>query len=251
MTAEMDSLRSSIDSMSSKLAQAESSARSANADVKDAVAALRTELATLRGSLSDIDARVKAIEDRPPATGEKIAALAVAAGQLETAVDSGNPYDGAFNSLKALAAGDTVIEQTLAALEKSTRTGIPTVADLSRHFEEIAPSLMVPATDSAGGGWVETLRAKARSLVNMRPVGDAGDSSPVTRAERALAKNDLAAAVAALDGVPGLAVGWQEQAQSRLDADAALAAVRARIVERLAAETQTADSAGTAKRGTP
>jgi hypothetical protein len=95
----------------------------------------------------------------------------------------------------------------------------------------------VTSSEAGNGSWTETLKAKALSLVNMRPVGEAGDSSPVTRAERALARNDLAAAVAAVEGVSGLAVSWRERAQRRLDANAAIAEVRSRIVDRLAAET--------------
>ena len=79
----------------------------------------------------------------------------------------------------------------------------------------------------------------------MRPIGEGGDASPVTRAERALAGDDLGAAVAAVDGLGGPAVAWREKAQRRLDADAAIAAVRAQIVDRLAAQAR-APTAGRA-----
>jgi hypothetical protein len=255
MSAEMAALRSSVDTLSAKIEETESRAMSVGTEARDATTSLREDMAALRRGLSEIGGRVKAIEDRPPATGEKIAALAVSAGQLESAVISGQPYAGALESLRALAAGDAPIQQSLVKLEAGAKTGVPTAAALSRQFSAIAPKLMTPAAAETGG-WAETLRAKAMSLINMRPVGDAGDASPVTRAERALARNDLASAAAALDGMSGPAVSWREMAQRRLDADAALAAVRAHIVERLAAETRAgaasaASTPGAATRVTP
>jgi len=245
-TAEIESLRASVETLSQKVGQADARARAAGTEAQDALDTLRGEVGALRKTVSDVAARVKAIEDRPPATGGKIAALAVAAGQLETALDSGRPYAGALDRLTALAADDAKIAAALTPLSDSASTGVPTVATLARRFEEIAPTLTVPAQAEAAGGWMATLRAKAMSLINMRPVGEDGDASPVTRAERALARNDLSTAVTALESVPA-AASWRTAAQRRLDADAAVGAVRARIVDRLADEAQTAD----AKRGTP
>jgi len=248
MSAEMESLRSSLDAMTRKVSRSETQA---GTELKDAMSALREEMAQLRQSASDVAARVKAIEDRPPATGEKIAALAVAAGQLETALDSGKPYDGALTSLQALAAGDVALEKALSSLSGGAKSGVPTTASLARQFAEIAPKLTMSSPAADGGSWTDALKAKALSLVNMRPVGESGDSSPVTRAERALARNDLAAAVAAVEGVPGLAVSWRDRAQRRLDADAAIANVRSRIVERLATETRPATAADATTRAKP
>jgi hypothetical protein len=113
----------------------------------------------------------------------------------------------------------------------------------------MAPKLTVPAAAQSGGDWTDLLRAKALSLVKMRPVGEAGESSPITRAERALARSDLAAAVAALDGMPGPAAPWLASARARLAVDAATAAVRSRIAERLAAESWAASGGGGAPAG--
>ncbi|MGD8810748.1 MAG: hypothetical protein PVG24_14155, partial [Gammaproteobacteria bacterium] len=250
-TAELETLRADVDSLTQKAARSETRARAADTETSESLDALRAEIATLKESMSAVDARVKAIEARPPATGGKIAALAIAAGQLETALDSGRPYAGALDRLKALAAGDAAIAAALGKLANGASTGVPTVAALARDFADIAPSLTVPAASEDESGWAATLRAKAQSLINMRPVGDDGDASPVTRAERALARNDLAAAVAALDAVPGdAAAQWRTRARARLDADAAVGAVRARIVDRLASETETAGSANAAPAAT-
>jgi hypothetical protein len=198
-----------------------------------------------------MDERVTALETRRPATGERIAALAVAAGQLEWALDAGRPYAAALERLKALADGDPAVVAAVAALDAWAKQGVPTTARLTQRFAEIAPRLTTPSPAAAGDGWIETLRAKALSLVNMRPLGEAGETSPVTRAERALRQGDLAAAAGAFDGMSGPAAEWQTAARSRLAADAAVAALRARIVDLLAAESQQAATAPGNKRGTP
>lgn len=248
VTAELAALRTSVNTLSQRVAQAEQKTASASA-FGESLAALRDEMAALRQSAAAAEERLKALESRKPAGGERIAALAVAAGQLETAVDGGRPYVGALDGLMALADGDEAIRTAAAALGPWSKTGVATVADLSRRFADIAPKLTAPAAAQPGGDWTDLLRAKALSLVKMRPVGEAGDSSPITRAERALARGDLAAAVTALDGMPGPAGPWLASARDRLAADATIAAVRARIAERLAAESRAASGGGAAPAG--
>lgn len=252
VTAEVGALRAAADALGQRMTRAEQRAGASASAVTDSLAALRDlreEVAALRRSVAAVEERVKTLETRRPATGERIAALAVAAGQLESVLDGGKPYGDPLESLKALAAGDQPIGGAAAALDAWAKTGVPTLAELTRRFEALAPKLRAPAEAGAGGGWTDALRAKALALVNMRPLGTAGESSPVTRAERALARNDLAAAAAALEGVSGPAEPWLADARSRLGADTAIAALRARIVERLAAETQRADAASAASAG--
>lgn len=248
VTAEVDTLRSSVDALSTAVSRLRADLRTTAAAQKDATVSVQDAVAAVRTKLADLESRLKAIETRPPATGEKIAALAVSAGQLETAVDSGKPYADPLASLKALAEDDATITDALAKLDAGAATGVPTLAALSRDFADIAPALTPPpepAETAETAGWTRTLRDKALSLVNMRPIGEGGETSPVTRAERALARDDLGAAVAAVDGLGGPAVAWREKARLRLDADAAVAAVRAQIVDRLAAQAR-ASTAGRA-----
>jgi uroporphyrinogen-III synthase len=249
VAADIGTLRASVDALSQRMAQAEQRAGVSAGAVTESLAALRDlreEAAALRRAVAAVDERVKALETRRPATGERIAALAVAAGQIETALDAGRPYGGQLERLKALAGDETAIAASADALDPWAKSGVPTVADLSRRFEGIAPKLRVPAAEASDGGWLDALRVRAMALVNMRPLGAAGETSPVTRAERALARSDLSAAVSALDGVSGPVDGWRGEARSRIAADAAVATLRARIVDRLAVESQRSADGGPA-----
>jgi uroporphyrinogen-III synthase len=254
VAADLRALRTSIDALGQQIAQADQRAAASERTVADTQAALRAvrdEVAALRRAAGAMEERVTALETRRPVTGERIAALAVSAGQLESALDNGQPYAAALDRLKALADGDPAVVAAVAALDAWARQGVPTTARLTQRFAEIAPRLTAPPTATAGDGWIEALRAKALSLVNMRPLGEAGEASPVTRAERALRQGDLAAAAGALDSVSGPAAEWQAAARSRLAADAAVAALRTRIVDLLAAESHQAATGPGGKRGTP
>lgn len=207
---------------------------------------IRKDMTALRSGVTAMSGRIKALEDRPPVSGGEIAALAIAAGQLDAAVAGGGAYRPALDRVRALAEDDATIVREIVVLDTRAGKGVPTVTQLAAGFAEIAPKLSAAAPE-AEESWTERLRQKTMSLVKMRPVGKDGARSPVTRAERALARGDLTAAVAAVDGLSGPIEAWRKEAAARLAADAALAAIRARVADLLAAEAT--DSKAASKSG--
>jgi hypothetical protein len=100
------------------------------------------------------------------------------------------------------------------------------------------------ATPDPQAGFGEAVLAKLRSLVVIRRTDGSGDgASPVdaavATAETALAKGDLAGAVAAVSGLTGApaqaAASWLNQAQQRLQAEQTLATLTQEISSDLAA----------------
>jgi hypothetical protein len=78
-------------------------------------------------------------------------------------------------------------------------------------------------------------------VVTVRPIGDVeglGAGAVVARAEHRLQAGDLAGALTELDGLSGLAAeaaaAWRSDAEARLAADAALAALGDQVVAKLA-----------------
>lgn len=204
-------------------------------DPSAALDGIRQDVAALRDGMTAMGDRIKALEDRPPVSGGEIAALAISAGQLEAAVAGGGGYRPALDRMRSLAEDDAAIVREIAVLDPRAAKGVPTLAQLAAAFAEIAPKLTT-APAEAEPGWTERLRQKTLSLVKMRPIGKDGARSPVTRAERALARGDLKAAIAAVDGLSGPVAAWRSDADARLAADAALAAIRARVADLLAVE---------------
>ena len=211
---------------------------------------IRKDVAALRDGMTAMSDRIKVLEDRPPVSGGEIAALAISAGQLDSAVAGGVGYRPALDRLRALAEDDAAIVKEIAILDPRAGKGVPTLTQLAAAFAEIAPKLTA-APAGAEPGWTERLRQKTLSLVKMRPIGKDGARSPVTRAERALARGDLKAAVAAVDGLTGPVAAWRGEADARLAADAALAAIRARVADLLAVEAMASKSGSKSGQRTP
>jgi len=227
--------RAALDRVSQRLGAVEEQVRTPPAEVMAALSELRAGLAALEKSIAAVEARVVALERRPLISGERIAAVAIAAGQLDAAVASGEPYGPALDRLRALARDDKALQEALAPLELEAGHGVATLAALTARFAQLAPHLSVEPEKAET--WFGRLREKARAMVNMRPVGAEGERSPVTRAERALAQRDLAGAVQALSTVGGGAVAWRRDADARLAAERALGAMRTHVAGMLARET--------------
>lgn len=232
--------KQAVDDMTTRLTALEAKAGATPPPVANALSTLQQTMTSMRESVSALTTRVKALEDRPLISGERIAALAVAAGQLDSMVSAGRPYDGALARLKALASGDKAMSAAIATLGKDAETGVPTLAVLTRRFDRIAPKLAPAGQPEQAAGWLGKVREKTMSLVNMRPVGAQGAASPVTRSEQALARGDLAAAMKELDAVTGPLDTWRADAQRRLAVDAAVAAINVQVVDRLTSSAGTA-----------
>jgi len=226
--------RAALDRLSQRLGAVEEQVRTPPAEVMAALSDLRGKLANLEKEIAAVDDRTTKLERRPLISGARIAAIAIAAGQLDLAVASGEPYAAALERLRALARDDAPLQEALAPLDADAAKGVPTLTALAADFARIVPRLAVDTGQAEG--WLDGLMKKARALVNMRPVGVEGARSPVTRAERALADHDLAGAVAALAPVGGEAVAWRKAAERRLAASRALAAMQARVAVLLARE---------------
>jgi len=102
---------------------------------------------------------------------------------------------------------------------------------------------MAPA---AADDWSGQILGKLRRLVTVRRVGPGiggdGPEAVVAQAESALASDDLAGAVAALETLHGppmvAARDWLDAAHRRLAAEAALGKATALVTARLAADRQ-------------
>lgn len=119
------------------------------------------------------------------------------------------------------------------------------MAVLRQRFEGIAGAITAAGTaPAAADDWSEQILGKLRGLVTVRRVGPgAVEGSPeaaVATAEGALAGDDLAGAVAALETLHGpsmlVARDWLDAARRRLAAQAALDQATGLVTARLAAD---------------
>lgn len=209
-------------------------AQGASADPA-ALTALRLEVEALKAQGSGIispevqaqlDAQVQATADKLAAIEAQAAqtaseAIAQAAlRQVAAALDSGAPY--------ARAAAD--LSDLPPILADHAATGLPSLIALRASFPEAARLALEASLEAdMGATWSARVTNFLRAQTGARALTPQEGSDPdavLSRAEAALAKGDVAAALAELAGLPEAGktamAPWQDQAQLRLDAEAAL-----------------------------
>ncbi|WP_119420480.1 uroporphyrinogen-III synthase [Desertibaculum subflavum] len=228
----------------------EAAAVTGSGDVVERLAALEQKVQSLAEPQAvppELSERLEAVERQSKAVADRLAAAAPPAGEarrvalvlgvndLTEQVMSGRPYAEALDQVETLL-GE---EKPLAApLQKQAGTGVPTVAALRREFDAVARGVIEAAAAGEGDHWLDHVRGRLASLFVLRRTGEVPGEAPdavVARAEARLQDGDLAGAVAEIGKLTGrageAAADWLRPAQARLDAEAALAALRRRTFE--------------------
>ena len=207
-----------------------------------ALAALQAEVASLKSqgtgasndlaSLADrVEARLAEAETRAADLTAQADAIATAAmrnaalGQIGAALDSGLPYRAALTGL-----GDEAVPEIIAA---SADTGLPSIAILRAGFPEAARlALEAALRANPGESWTDRVGAFLRTQTGARSLTAREGTDPdaiLSRAEAALARADLQAALTEVAALPPEAqaamADWLALAQQRLDAQAAVASL--------------------------
>ncbi|MDF1751017.1 MAG: mitofilin family membrane protein, partial [Alphaproteobacteria bacterium] len=194
-------------------------------------------------SLAGLDAKtVKNADDianlkaRPALEGAAQAGLALAVGDVESSLSAGRPFDNALDRLAVLARDNVAIDSAVGELRPYAVSGVATRAALISAFQRDAPA-MQSELSRTDGSVLDVLMQGAQSLVSIRKKGETPDAPPVSRAEAALNRGDLASAVAALSpgrGTSETVTSWLKAAEARLAAEAALSDLRDAVAAGLA-----------------
>lgn len=203
------------------------------------IAALKEQFMTMQSTVAPDTAAAEALLKEAQAAADKIRAEAEASaaraekraalGRVQAALDSGAAFGSALS----------VLEEVPAVLRESADSGVPTLSSLRDAFPAAArAALDAGIRDDMGDGWTERtlnfLRTQtgARSLV---PSEGDGLDAVLSRAEAALAQNDLTAALAELDSLPAISqaalVDWRALADKRQAAIKAAADLAATMEE--------------------
>ena len=182
-----------------------------------ATAAAKSAEAAATARLAELDSRLKQAEQRQTALADR-AGQTTQVARAQAALDAGQPLGDMPNAPPAL----TRFAQAKPPTEAALRLAFPAAADAAEEASR-------PSAEGESLGARMWLRA--RSLVTVKR-GDAvlvgaPAATVLSNAHARLEAGDLAGAVAALDGLDGAAAqamaDWRAQAQSLLDARAALA----------------------------
>lgn len=216
----------------------------APAEIERLVEALATAAAERERMAARLDAlnrRLTGLETRGRGEGSGAPAIAVHLIALAARLDRGAPFADRLALLEsevlalppALRAG---LAESLTRLGAVADSGVASRADLAARFDGLAFDLVRARPAPADEGFWDALVRRMSPVLVVRRTGEpAGEDAAaiVARAEAALGRDDLAGAVgelAALDpAIRTTAADWLADARRRLDAEAALATLVARL----------------------
>lgn len=166
------------------------------------------------------------------------AVLLLAVGQLREAVNLGMGFDAELRTVKVLSGEDAALTKALEALKDKAASGISTRATLRDRFETLAPRIIRAEILPEGEGWRRMVTDKVLSLVTIRrddgTAAGVNAAALVGRAQAALNRADLAAAVMELDalgsGPAEAAAPWLAEVKARLVADKAVSELTAQVL---------------------
>ncbi|MGZ9720912.1 COG4223 family protein [Rhizobium miluonense] len=136
---------------------------------------------------------------------ESAVARAIAAAALKAAIDRGGPFRPELDTFANVASDDPAV----ADLKNFAQTGVPSRADLIRQVTDVATAIVATAqNDNPNQSWSDRLMSSAKSLVQVRPVGNfPGDSvdAIAARFEDKVKNGDLPGAVNEWNSLPDAA----------------------------------------------
>ena len=262
LAQEQKQLAAEVDSVDRRLAGLEQAVAEVRKSV-DSLVAAGEDTKSLTGAVNALEERIARLERSAIQTGalesqvrelsqkaltlrEGFASLntaVLAVSQLGQAVGSGAPYVRELAAVRSVAGNDPEMAEAIARLEPHAATGVPTTAALAARFPMVADAIARAAPTTGGDTWIDRVADKFASLVSIRATGPAaaragGIDAVLAEAEAELKAGDLASAVAVVSRIEGQAAvpaeEWLKGAETRLEADRAVAALEAEAAARLA-----------------
>ncbi|NMM43766.1 hypothetical protein HH303_04715 [Rhodospirillaceae bacterium KN72] len=188
-----------------------------------------TAVAGMESAQADQRAELERLAARPAVEGATQAGLALGVGSVETALVAGRPFDQGLARIDSLAPETGPIRDAVEQLMPFAENGVKSRAALVTAFQAAIPAMQAEIKAQETGDVIQDVLNGLQSLVSVRRKGDDPDAPPVSRAEAALARGDLVAAVAVLTPLREASVtvaAWLDDAEARLSAEAGLAALQ-------------------------
>ncbi len=221
--------------------EAQSAARNAGDTAQ--IQKIQQELAQRGAAGGDLANRLAALERQVQAQSDADrsgSVLLLALLQMREAVEQARPFAGEYAAFKALAARDPDLAAAAEPLADPARDGVAGRDVLRQRLDALAGEVDIPKASAAKRKWWQAALDRLRGLVTIRRIEGAATSGPeaaIDAARSALAQDDLAAAVTAMDKLTGAeaAQPWLQMARRRLAAQAALKHLQDLLTARLGA----------------
>jgi hypothetical protein len=165
--------------------------------------------------------------------------LALLLGQMREAIEQARPFPAEFDAFIRLARASD-LAAAAQPLAQPARNGVASRGVLVKGLAELAGRMAVAGEPAVKSDWREQTLARLRGLVTIRRIDGSsptGSDGSLGTAQAALARGDLAGAVATLEPLTGAdaeaARPWLVMARERLAAETALDRVQELLAERL------------------
>jgi len=183
------------------------------------------------GSVSvapEIEERLRRLEDADAKTStevRRVLARAFAYMDLRSAVDVGAPFSRQMEKLRSVFSGNSAVDGAVSVLATAAGSGVPTFAALGGELVDVARHLKKKSVKTEASSWLDMFKAAVESLISVRSAKD----DRLDGVFRALAANDSAAALSAVDALPvelrdGLSQ-WREKLVLKSNAERALQSI--------------------------
>jgi len=236
-------IRTAIQQVEQRLAAFETQSASRMASDTAASKDMQQEVSRLGKVEGDLADRVAALEHAAQAQNntelraDGMAALLL--GQMREAIDEARPFPAEFDAFIRLARASE-LAAAAQPLAEPARNGVASRAVLVKGLAELAGRMAAASEPAVKSDWREQTLARLRGLVTIRRIDGSSrtrSDGAVGTAQAALARDDLAGAVAALEPLTGAdaeaARPWLLMARERLAAETALDHVQELLTERL------------------
>ena len=223
--------KSALQNLDQRVAAVEAQSSRGASDTAD-LQKLGQEIARLGATATGLANRVGALEHEAQSQNiaelHSDAMLALLLVQIREAVAQGRPFPAEYSTFTTLAR-DPGLKAAAEPLAGAARSGVASHAVLVKRLAELAAGVATASEPASETDLGHKVLAHLRGLVTIRRIEDSPQTEPeaaVSAAQTALARGDLAAAVAALDTLTGAnaeAAGpWLRMAHERLAVEAAL-----------------------------
>ncbi|RIJ30556.1 COG4223 family protein [Henriciella mobilis] len=193
---------------------------------------LRSELATLEATQRDLatelnDVRTDSAAAQRASTSAVSASLALSA--IQAAANRGETFEAEYRQLREARPDDPDIQ----ALSSLAQIEVPTLAALKAEFRRLQNAAAARDTEDASGmGWVSTVFGDSVSV--RRTSSDSDTADRLADAEAALARDDLAIAIDAVENLPGttkpIYQTWLADARRRARLEQSLEELRLKLI---------------------
>jgi len=237
------SVRAGMQQLEQRLAAIETQSASRAASETAASKDMQEQLSRLGKADADLADRVMTLEREGQAQGKADlrvdGMLALLLGQMREAIEQARPFPAEFNAFVSLAR-NSELASAAEPLAEPARNGVASRAVLVKRLAELAGRMAVASEPAGESDWGGQTLARLRGLVTIRRIdgpSQTGSEAAVSAAQAALARGDLAGALAALDPLTGAnaeaARPWMRMAKERLAAEAALDRLQELLTARL------------------